>query len=64
MTRQSIESSVAAAHRIIELASRVTYSRYHATPDHRDQANSGPLTGELRRASMDLTRRLAEMRRS
>jgi hypothetical protein len=57
MDRTGITQAVTAAQRFVKLAGKIEYEKT-------DAVSSGPaLRGELRRASLDLTRRLAELRR-
>ena len=57
MDRAGITQAVVAAQRFVKLAGKIEYEKT-------DEVRSGPvLLGELRRASLDLTRRLAELRR-
>ena len=60
MDKQGITQAVAAAQRFVKLAGKIEYEKMGTV----DGVASGPaLRGELRRASLDLTRRLAELRR-
>lgn len=64
MRRANIEEAAQAARRFLELAAKCDYEKAHPIMQpNQNPTNSPKLTGELRRASMDLTRRLAEMRK-
>lgn len=57
MTKETVTNAMQAAYTFLEYAKRVEFHEAGFT-------TSGPkLTGGLRRASMELTRRLAEMRK-
>lgn len=57
MKREKIEDATICAERFLELVAQVRYEEWH------EPANGPVLRGALRRASLDLTRALAEMRR-
>lgn len=64
MNRTGIEAAVKAARLFLAYAEQVEYGDSAEYPHMREYVASGPkLTGGLRRASLDLTRRLAEMRK-
>jgi hypothetical protein len=61
MTIESIARATNAANRFLSLATAITHET-SSDGRHKWIGNTGKATGELRRASLDLTRRLAEMR--
>jgi hypothetical protein len=67
MTKEALEEAVAEAQRFLRLADNVKWSRQpylSSGKGHYWQLDaSGVATGALRRASMDLTRSLARLRK-
>ena len=65
MTDEGIKRAVSEAKRFVKAAEKALGDRYDYTVgDHRFQGRTeGKASGACRRASMDLTRALAEMRR-
>lgn len=64
VTRSGIEAAAKAANRFLRLSAQMKYHDDPALPHMREYPLNKPkLSGELKRASMDLTRRLAEMRK-
>ena len=61
MKKQAIQEVESAAKRFLALTKTIRYGTESYSKDV--PMNGGKLTGEIRRASLDLTRRLAEMRK-
>jgi len=59
MNHKTVTQAIKAAERFIEAANQI---EYHQTGDHKF-INPGRPSGTLRRASMDLTRSLTDMRK-
>lgn len=66
MTVENIKRAQAEAKRFFECADAVLHFAVKSFPDHPEYewVESGKRSGALRRASMDLTRALAEMRKA